>query len=131
MNRSKLAVSISALLLPLLMGVGCTRERVVVVHDAPPAQPAQPAAAGQTGDEAADAQEATADTEPPAEQVEAPGPPPSTEHVWIKGHWRWQGKWVWRPGHWETIRHGHEWVAGRWERRHHNWVWVGGHWRKI
>ena len=69
--------------------------------------------------------------EPPAEQVETQPAAPSNDHVWIKGHWRWNGHdWVWAPGHWEARRAGYEYVPGHWEHRTKGYVWIGGHWRR-
>jgi hypothetical protein len=81
------------------------------------------------------AREAVVDREPPPDQAETPGNPPSTEHVWIKGHWRHEAArhdYVWVPGHWETRpRPGAQWLHGRWERRGGGWVWVEGRWQLL
>ena len=38
----------------------------------------------------------------PAPRTENPGPPPSTEDVWVSGHWEKTDRgWMWREGHWE------------------------------
>ena len=38
----------------------------------------------------------------PAPRVENPGPPPSTEDVWVSGHWEKTDRgWMWQAGHWE------------------------------
>ena len=69
------------------------------------------------------------------EVTEAP-PPPQEErievrsgYVFVRGHWDWQGRWVWVPGHWERERSGYAWSDGRWEQRGNQWVWVEGEWR--
>ena len=105
MNRSKLAVPIIASMLAFAsMGTaGCTVEERVVVKQPP-----------QDRDDT------------PHETVARP---PTREHMWIRGHWQWNGNdYVWVPGHWETRRVGYEWVAGHWERYRHGWVWREGHW---
>lgn len=70
------------------------------------------------------------DQEPPNDVVEEVTAAPSAAHVWTKGHWRWDGHWVWVKGRW--INRPHEsavWVSGYWKHRHHHhWVWVPGHW---
>jgi hypothetical protein len=76
--------------------------------------------------------EVVVDRDPPAEQVEAPPPAPSPQHVWIKGHWRHdqaRHDYVWVGGHWEgRPRPASQWVPGRWDRRHGGWVWIEGRW---
>ncbi len=67
---------------------------------------------------------------PPAERVEVIEGRPSPQHVWIAGHWNWDGQWVWLKGHWEVPpRERAEWVPGHWAERPRGWVWVEGHWR--
>jgi len=73
---------------------------------------------------------------PPPPQVEImPALPPMADtrsHVWIAGHWFWNGAgYVWRPGHYERRpRPGAVWVEGRWEHQGgHGYVWVEGRWR--
>lgn len=143
MARYKLVGSISVCLFASLATVGCTRERVVVVHDAPPPAYAQqpapayaeaPAAAPEAAQPAPveESQDVEVANDPPPEQVEAVPVSPGPNYVWIKGHWRWAGRWVWTPGHWDAVRRGHEWVAGHWEhRRGRRWIWVPGHWRRL
>ena len=66
--------------------------------------------------------------QPPADRVEVEGPSPGHDHIWIRGHWRWDGhEYDWVPGHWETRRG--EWVHGHWEHVSGGWVWHEGHWR--
>ncbi len=67
---------------------------------------------------------------PPAEQVEVVTVAPSPNHVWIKGHWGWRGRWVWEPGYWEVIRPGHRWVDGHWRLHRGGYLWVPGHWAR-
>ncbi|HWP93036.1 MAG TPA: hypothetical protein VNN20_12655 [Thermodesulfobacteriota bacterium] len=67
---------------------------------------------------------------PPALRVEEAGPTPSTTHVWIPGHWDWNGyDWVWTAGKWELPPSSSSvWVSGHWKWDGVNWVWVPGHW---
>jgi hypothetical protein len=120
MNRWKLALPLVTLMFCSVSAPGCVvRERQVVVHEAPPPE----------AEEEASGQEVQADAELPAEQVETPPPPPTREHVWVRGHWRWSGKrWVWVQGRWIVRRQGSEWVAGHWVRGRRGWVWVSGRW---
>ena len=67
-------------------------------------------------------------TAPPPAQVEVVPVAPSIDHVWIRGHWHWDGvAWIWRPGHYE-IRRGFNWVPAHYEQRGPNWIYVEGHW---
>ena len=80
------------------------------------------------GDESEDV--ADPDDEPPAPEVEAQPPSPGPTYVWIGGHHRWAGRWIWVRGHYRIGRPGHVWVPGRWHRRHHRMVWVHGRWHR-
>jgi hypothetical protein len=65
---------------------------------------------------------------PPPAQAEVVPVAPSVDHVWIRGHWHWDGAaWVWRPGHYE-IRRGFAWVPAHYEQRGPNWIYIEGHW---
>lgn len=67
---------------------------------------------------------------PPAVRIEVRGAAPSPDHVWIAGHWAWEGRWVWVSGRWAVPPRGHgRWEPGRWERRRRGWVWIEGRWR--
>src|SRR5215467_2681368 len=74
---------------------------------------------------------ATAPTVPPASIVDKPlapaaadipGDQPSSQHVWVPGHWRWnEGAYTWETGHWELppapnmMWHAPEWQnQGNW-----------------
>lgn len=71
-------------------------------------------------------------TAPPVEVVERPGPAPSREHIWVRGHWRWDGhRYLWDGGHWEARRVGHSWVPGHWVHARGGWYWVDGHWQRM
>jgi WXXGXW repeat (2 copies) len=68
-------------------------------------------------------------TAPPAERVEVMGVAPSAEHIWIKGHWLWDGAaYVWHPGHWELRRVGFVWQEPHWVARGSGFVFVEGRW---
>ncbi len=66
---------------------------------------------------------------PPKETEEVITTAPGPNYSWIKGHWRWDGRWVWVPGHWAGRPHPNAtWVSGHWVNRPHGWVWIRGHW---
>jgi len=68
---------------------------------------------------------------PPAPQVEVIPVAPSTNHVWIAGHWHWNGgAWVWRAGHYEIRRVGWHWVPAHYSQRGASWVYVSGYWAR-
>jgi len=74
-------------------------------------------------------QEVVVATRPPPEQVEVITVAPSTNHLWIKGHWHWNGgAWVWNPGHWEVRRVGLQWYPAHYADRGGGIVYVPGHW---
>lgn len=73
------------------------------------------------------------ESDPPTERIEVATacPGPEAAYFWAKGHWKWEGQWVWVPGNWISRPHpGAVWVPGHWEKRHHHhgWWWVQGHW---
>jgi hypothetical protein len=92
---------------------------------APP--PAGQVAVAQAAEPDGEADEDAAE-QPPVEQVEAPPPPASAAHVWVRGRWTWRGRWQWTPGRWLAPRHGRTWMHGHWERRGARHVWIGGRW---
>ncbi len=69
----------------------------------------------------------------PPPRVEVIPGQPGPAHVWVPGHWAWQGPergYVWAPGYWAVPQApAHVWVPGHWETRHGGYVWVEGHWR--
>jgi hypothetical protein len=69
-------------------------------------------------------------TAPPPLQVEVIPIAPSPNHFWIAGHWHWEGRWVWRPGHYVLRRVGYRWVSPHYEPRGGAFVYVGGHWAR-
>ena len=69
-------------------------------------------------------------TPPPAPRAETRGPRPGPRHVWIDGHWNYDGhRYVWVAGRWTAPEKSGDWVAGRWVKKPRGWVWVPGHWR--
>jgi WXXGXW repeat (2 copies) len=72
--------------------------------------------------------EVVVEQEPPAIREEIITVAPSPGHVWVRGHWRWEGAWVWAPGSWQAPRAGYRWVHGEWRRHPRGWAWVEGRW---
>ena len=69
-------------------------------------------------------------TRPPKVRIEVRTTAPSANHVWVSGHWSWNGSsYVWSGGSW-TLRPTPRatWVPGHWTSRRAGWVWVPGHW---
>lgn len=109
-----------------MFGVGCAAHEDVAVSGGVQAQ-----AGAEPADEPTN-EAVVVQKDPPAEQVEVVPVAPSREHIWVKGHWHWNGAdWVWVRGRWITRRVGMEYVPGHWERRPAGWVWIGAHWRRI
>lgn len=68
---------------------------------------------------------------PPAPRIEVMPPPPSPNHVWIGGYWRWElGQHVWVSGHWDVRRDGYFWAPGHWYRSGNGWAFAGGAWQR-
>ena len=67
----------------------------------------------------------------PPDQVETRPPAPSPTHFWIAGHWRWEHRWVWEGGRWESQRADTIWEPAHWVRRGAAWRYIPGHWRPI
>ncbi len=67
---------------------------------------------------------------PPAARVEVRTRAPSPRHVWLAGHWRWDGhKYAWVGGRWALPpRAGVAWQAPRWTQRAGGWAFVPGRW---
>jgi hypothetical protein len=106
MNVWKLAVPVVACAIPLF-GTGCVTREVVVERP----------------------REVVVQKAPPAEVVEVQTAAPSAEHVWIKGHWHWNGAdWQWVRGHWETRRVGYVWIPAHYEQRGGSYAYVPGYW---
>ena len=68
---------------------------------------------------------------PPPRKVEVIGVAPSPSHVWVAGHWDWQGgNYHWVPGHWTKRPHVRaKWIPGHWKHTRRGYVWRPGHWR--
>jgi hypothetical protein len=67
---------------------------------------------------------------PPPSQVEVIPVAPSPAHVWVPGHWSWNGgRYVWVSGHWRLSRNGYYWVPAHWQRTTTGWVFIDGHYR--
>ncbi|SAL20747.1 Tat pathway signal sequence domain-containing protein [Caballeronia arvi] len=64
---------------------------------------------------------------PPAPRYE-PVPPPRVGFVWDGGHWNWEGRYVWVPGHWIEARAGARWAPGVWAPFRGQYRYVPGHW---
>jgi hypothetical protein len=71
------------------------------------------------------------DRGPPVDRTEVIIQRPGPDFVWIKGHWRWDGRdYDWVPGHWAAIERGYRsWAPGHWAHHRRGWYYVEGHWR--
>jgi hypothetical protein len=67
---------------------------------------------------------------PPPEAAEVVAVAPTPDHVFIRGHWEWNGtRYVFKRGRY--IRRPHDyavWVEGHWQNTDRGWYWQGGHW---
>lgn len=76
----------------------------------------------------------TVESEPPAELYEVVTQSPGENFVWQKGHWQWNGSWVWVKGGWiQRPVGGGVYVPGHWRISHHHphhWVWEESYWKK-
>lgn len=79
------------------------------------------------GGEAYVAEEPAAPPAPPAEVIP---PAPSNEHVWVAGHYQWEGHaYRWEKGRYERRpRPAATYVPAHWEQRARGRAWVDGHW---
>ena len=67
---------------------------------------------------------------PPKARSEKPGHRPSKTHIWVPGHWEWNGGWSWSAGFWAVPpRQGAAWVAGEWTASGDGWEFTAGFWR--
>ena len=74
-------------------------------------------------------QEVVVKARPPVERVEVIPPPPTPAHIWLKGHWHWNGiEWIWNPGRYEVARAGLRWVPPQYVERGGAFFFVAGHW---
>jgi hypothetical protein len=62
--------------------------------------------------------------------ADAPGEPPSTQHQWVSGHWRWlEGAYVWEAGRWDTPPAANVyWHQPEWQRQANGYVLRDGYW---
>lgn len=68
--------------------------------------------------------------EPPAELEEKIPASPSPNHIWVKGNWKWVGRWEWIQGRWvEKPHQDSTWTAGHWIKKPNHWLWIPGHWQ--
>jgi WXXGXW repeat (2 copies) len=67
---------------------------------------------------------------PPPERAEIPPPAPSTDLLWLAGHWNWNGaKYAWTPGHYvQRPLPTANWRPGYWDQESGGWLWTEGHW---
>lgn len=67
---------------------------------------------------------------PPAPRVEYRTVAPSPRHIWVGGHWGWQGgRHVWSPGIWQVPpRPGNAWIPARWVNIGGQWEYQPGRW---
>lgn len=58
---------------------------------------------------------------------------PSSKHVLVKGHWKWNNKikkYKWVNARWVRPKNGYVWVAGSWKNKPNGFIWKEGYWRK-
>jgi hypothetical protein len=67
---------------------------------------------------------------PPAPHPEAVSPQPSSDNVWIPGHWTWQNNnYAWMGGHWALPPVNNAvWVGPRWEPEGSTFRFHEGYW---
>ncbi|MBA4138340.1 MAG: hypothetical protein C0518_13590 [Opitutus sp.] len=69
---------------------------------------------------------------PPARVNEVVYAAPSSDAIWVPGHWRYRGRYgyAWVPGHWEIPPpQARSYIAGHWERHGNRSVWIESYWR--
>lgn len=68
---------------------------------------------------------------PPPPRVEVRTIQPSSNHIWINGHWAWRyGQHTWIQGHWaEPPNQGMIYEPARWTSNGAGYSFVEGHWR--
>jgi hypothetical protein len=64
---------------------------------------------------------------------DVPGEQPTSQHVWVPGHWRWnEGSYVWESGHWEIPPAPDvQWVQPQWIPQGGGYVLQEGFWQVI
>ena len=65
---------------------------------------------------------------PPPEDLEASGPPPDPDHIWVPGCWYWAKEYVFRPGYWLPERVGWVWVPSHFQWAPRGFIFVAGYW---
>jgi hypothetical protein len=65
---------------------------------------------------------------PPVFEVDPVIAAPSPEHTWVPGCWVWQGRYVWRPGHWVVVDPDWDWVPAHYVWTPRGYVFVDGYW---
>lgn len=92
--------------------------------NAPPGPESGPARPDQVGAMVLQGQPA-----PPVPQLEHPGRPPASGHLWIAGYWDWVGaSYDWVPGRWVPPRPGQVWLPRVWRSDGQRWYAQGGRW---
>jgi len=70
---------------------------------------------------------------PPPEAAEVVAVSPGPDHVFIRGHWEWNGsRYVWKHGRY--LRRPSDravWVEGHWQSSELGWFWQAGHWAEV
>jgi hypothetical protein len=62
-------------------------------------------------------------------EVEAPGPPPFPDRIWVPGCWYWMdGRYVARHGYWITPRVGWVWIPSHYAWTPRGYIFAPGHW---
>ena len=63
--------------------------------------------------------------------VNAPGPAPYPDAVWVGPEWEWRnGEYVHVPGYWsKPFKRNHRWECGRWKHTRRGYIWIPGRWR--
>ncbi len=70
------------------------------------------------------------DRAPPPARREVRTSSPGSGHVWVGGHWGWQGNdYVWVSGSWMAVEPSHRGGKPGWQHDRRGWYWVDGHWR--
>jgi len=66
---------------------------------------------------------------PSIDDVQPPGPPPSSDHDWVPPCWYWhQGRYAWRAGYWLAAQADWVWVPSHYVCAPRGYVFVAGHW---
>ena len=65
---------------------------------------------------------------PPPDRYEIV-PAPREGHIWVSGHWRWDGRrHVWVSGYWQPDRPGYVYYPPRWVERDGRYVYLNPRW---